>query len=373
MGRPIHKISFIVLFSLLVLSLVGMHIPLWKSVKLFGQSSYVMPDYSLKTFTNGKFQKKLDQWHSDHFFLREDAIRVSSQLNYSLYNTSISKEVFIGKDGHLFHTSGLKEYNANSRWTREVKNRIQTLERFSDYLESKGKHLFVIIPPDKMRARPEFLPDDVNMDSLKNAYYHYRGFLENTSLHVIDLSDYLRNHSEIPSSSLFPKYGFHWNLWPALVGYNYVISEIENVTGDSLPKATIDTLRFNDSPGLQDIDLWRSLNIFTGIDPEPIEIPTYHFSEAPSPKKVLVSGDSFFLTWKNAGLMDSSLAEHEYWYYSEYIFKGKDDENKIYTKDLDFDRYIEQFDMIWLMAHEPNLNAFPFGFEHFIEDHISYE
>ena len=361
------------LFSLPMIAFLGTHFPLWKSVKLFGQSSYDFPDVSVSSFASSQLQQEINTWHGDHFFLREDAIRVSSQLNYSFFNTSISNEVFIGKEGHLFHTSGLKEYKANSRWTRAVHDRIQTLERFSDYLEERGKHLFVIIPPDKIRARSAFLPEDIDIDSLKNAYYHYRPILQSTSLHVIDLSQYLRNEAEIPSNALFPKYGFHWNIWPAILGYNRVLEEVEKVTGDTLAKAQISGLHLDGDPNLQDVDLWRSLNIYSKIKPEPIEIPTYHFSSAPRSKKVLVSGDSFFLSWKNAGLMDSTFASHEYWYYSEYIFKGKDDTSKVFTVDLDFEEHIESFDIIWLMAHEPNLNAFPFGFEHFIEDHIFNE
>jgi hypothetical protein len=323
--------------------------------------------------SSGEFQGELNSWHGDHFFLREDAIRVGSQLNYTFYNTSISKEVFIGKEGHLFHTSGLKEYKENSRWMREVDSRINTLEKFSNYLEKRGKYLFVIIPPDKIRARSEYLPDDVDIDSLKNAYFHYQKVIQKTSLHVIDLSDYLRNEANIPSQSLFPKYGFHWNIWPAFEGYNRVLEEVEKVTRDTLSKIVFTNFTLDDNPKFQDIDLWRSLNIYSGIQPEPIEIPEYHFNGKPNSKKVLVSGDSFFLTWRNAGLLDSTFAGHEYWYYSEYIFKGKDDTNKVYTKNLDFEKHIEPFDIIWLIAHEPNLNAFPFGFEHLIQDNIQYE
>lgn len=108
---------------------------------------------------NDAYLSDVAAWVNDHFFLRQELISTEHLLTSTVFGTSGSDSVILGKDGWLFYGSTLGDFTGietlSPRELYAVANNLQIMQKYCD--EQNKQFLFVICP-NKNSLYPQFMP-----------------------------------------------------------------------------------------------------------------------------------------------------------------------------------------------------------------------
>ena len=84
------------------------------------------------TLFSAKFFSEVEEWFNDRLLGRKDLIRLWSSVNGKLFNTLISKEIVMGKDGFLFFPFYLNDKIVDQEQKVETLVKIKELCKEND-------------------------------------------------------------------------------------------------------------------------------------------------------------------------------------------------------------------------------------------------
>ncbi len=150
------KHIFILLFMLaLSLSYLSNLLPKFK-IPVSGVSySAEKPTITFKSVLDGSFQNQYGAWRGEQFRLRNMYIQIYSQVKFSLFRTSSSKSVVIGKNDYFYETPYLHPVAVSDNETMRYAELIKEIQYKSEKL---GKNFIFIISPSKPLVYPEYVP-----------------------------------------------------------------------------------------------------------------------------------------------------------------------------------------------------------------------
>lgn len=159
---------------------------------------------SLRLLTKD-FYKGLESWYGDRILGRNKLIHLWSQLNGTLFDVLISKEIVKGKEGYYF-----SPFNASSEM-RDQERKMVCYTQMKEMVEQAGSRFVIFVAPHAEWAVPELLPDDLAKPNLQKIEQHQvelfdqKGFERysfNLDLAKLDLQDRKR---------LYPPGDYHWS------------------------------------------------------------------------------------------------------------------------------------------------------------------
>jgi alginate O-acetyltransferase complex protein AlgJ len=177
------------------------------------------------------FPGAFDAYLGDHFGFRPLLIRLHARVAVRWLGVAPSPavEVIVGKKGWLYFTGddalasiegrNLLSESELAAWTRALRQRGRWLER-------RGSHYLIVVPPDKGTIYPEYLPGWVRptrhgtrLDQLLNAL---RGCPEVTA---VDLRPAVRAYKRL--TPVYTASDTHWTAAGAYAAYDATVSALE--------------------------------------------------------------------------------------------------------------------------------------------------
>jgi hypothetical protein len=281
----------------------------------------------------------LENWINDNVGFRTQFQKFRSDFEYHVFHTSPSNQVHIGENGWFYYTenNNLEIAMGNYPLTQQTLEKIRDNQvKIQKALNSKGIQYVIVLTPSKVSVYPEYLQGG-------------RFAVRDTVIDIV--SDYLRKNTTIliintkedllaakTSELVYFKTDTHWNEAGAYVGYRSVINSLKqygiinsdpiNITtypsthkgefstmmGDInlLPAEPFEATRIisPSSESVQSGDYYNHMQDLMKLD-NTLGYISYQ-NENAEEKRVLIYGDSFFVSWKMPLLLAENFSNLDF-------------------------------------------------------------
>lgn len=162
---------------------------------------------------NHRYLTDLTRWINDRFFLRQELISLNNAMDATLFHTSATPDVILGKNGWLYYGSTLDDYTGQSSMTPEqLQWAAGNLALMQQYCRETGKDFAFVIAPNKNALYPQNMPAypvarETNAKALLD-------LLAQKGVNAVDLFSAFSQQSEI----LYFAHDSHWNSKGAALG-----------------------------------------------------------------------------------------------------------------------------------------------------------
>ena len=291
-------------------------------------------------------------------------VRLSNQIDYSLFSELHAKNTVIGKDGYLYEKGYITEYNGESFVGSEsIRLRVEKLAFIQGKLEEKNIELLMVIAPGKGSYYPEFIPDKMgNKEAELRNYTVYKKEFVKQGIDLIDFNEYFKREKYETPFLLMPKTGIHWSKYGEYIAADSIINYFETKLDVDIPNLILTAI---DTSLAQkgDIDIEEALNLLFPLENVEMGYPkfTIESKEGKDSLKVLTIADSFYWGMFNFGLSKKVFNNGKFWYYSKQIYPDSYKE-KISVAEIDIIEGIEENNVVMIMCTDATLHKFPFGF-----------
>jgi len=321
------------------------------------------------------YQEKKEQYVKSSFGFRNWALRLDHQLAYSFYNSSKVHAVVVGQEGYLYDFDYILEHNGKFAVDEaKINTKLDRFKQVQDTLQKLGKHLFVVIGPNKADFFPEFLPakDQIPREGLKTNYDYYIRGMKNRQINHIDANGWFMQMKGKKPYPLYPQTGIHFSFYGAALFADTIISHVENALQKDLPDFGFAEVEWGDEPREEDDDLEEALNIIANIPSYKLPYPKVTFNEKGKYKpKALTIGDSFYWRFVNWDGLDKMYNQGQFWYYNKDAHFGKaSGKQSCQVSELNFAQEIQDAEVICLLMASVNLWRFGFDFDDQLYQHF---
>lgn len=173
---------------------------------------------------NFGFFDDFDAYFSDHFAFRSKLVNLDGRLKSTLFGTSNTDNVIVGRDGWLYYGETADDFmNINTLSDRAVDNIRRNLELMDEYCKSRGAQFVFTAVPNKNSIYPEYMPFNyIESDNAGN-YEKLMKTLSESGF-CLDMAEALR--SADASIPLYHKTDSHWNNLGAYAGHVRLTEEL---------------------------------------------------------------------------------------------------------------------------------------------------
>lgn len=170
---------------------------------------------NLISLKDGTFQKSFENYFAYNLSWRKIITRIYNQLLRSLFNSTDSSSIIIGKDNTLFEKyyiyALLKNITENDKLL--LQKQLSKIEELYSLLLERDILLLIAITPSKASIYPEKLPhgyDRYYNNRGLNFYDYFNEIKNNYNFPILDLHEYFLQEKE-EGHIIFSKGGTHWS------------------------------------------------------------------------------------------------------------------------------------------------------------------
>ena len=165
---------------------------------------------SLKT-DEGKlnldYLSDVNAWFGDHFSCRQELINLDAEMEAGLLGESAEEKVVLGKEGWLYYSSTLDDYQGSHRLTeRQVWAAAHTLSMLQAECERSGAKFLFTVAPNKNTLYPEHMPGKYGALSQESSLKDLAAALEEAGVPYLDLVALLSQEDR----TLYHRLDSHW-------------------------------------------------------------------------------------------------------------------------------------------------------------------
>lgn len=364
MNQTISKILF---YSILILLFLPMIQEEYRWVKVNALEGYdpIMPKDSAltaKTWLTGSYQVAKENYRERFFGFRNWGIRLNNQMKYSLFEASEVDNIVIGKNNYLYGVDYVQAYRGDDFVGEDViQIKLERFKRLQDTLSKLGKHLFVIVTPNKADYFSEFLPNEQqkNIRETKTNYaYYIKGFKEQKINHI-DINQWFMDLKPKVEYPLFSQTGIHLTDYGSALFSDTLIGYVEGALNKDLPDFTWSNIALSAVAKDDDNDAEEALNLMFRLPYYKLPYLKVNIDDTNKYKPTsLAIGDSFywrFVHWKGLIKVFNNGA---FWYYNREVYPSSQS-----VRTLDIGKEIEDKEVIFIINSAFNLWRFGFGFD----------
>lgn len=378
--EKLKKYCFIFVLVLLFLPIAQSFFNFHQRKPLEGLSPMTnFPTFRYQDWMSGRYQDLAEKYIRDNFGYRNKLLRIINSIDYSLFNTSNSKGIVIGKDGHLFFNYNIERYLGIQKKDKAV---IDSLFALTDTVSRKLKEreiefVYVIAPSNAFYYSDKFPPQYDKVTKRQNDYDDFIENLEKYNIQYIDFNKWFLDIKDTVSIDLFPKHGTHYSIfssiWVAdsLLRYMGEVKEI-NTPEIIYSKTVIDTMH----PAEHDLE--NLMNLMHSLENEKMIYYDLDFDvEGKTKPKVLTVGDSFYWNILNNLIPLNCFENVTFWFYNDKVYPES------FTRDLNpeqinLDSLFNDLDFIFIFASSTLLYHYDYdGFlnriNNYLDDKISFQ
>jgi hypothetical protein len=325
------------------------------------------PDYNWDEWYSGNYQTAFDTWLEEHIGFRNTLIRITNQIDFSLFQLPHAEGVVFGKENMLFEYDYIRAYaGGDFLGEKNIDKRIRRLKFVQEYLKKELNIDFVLVfEPGKASYYPEYIPDSY----LQNAQpeTNYTCFTETASSYDVRFIDFNQWFKELKPNTAYPlyaQYGTHWSSYGTSFAIDSLVSYMENLRNIDLREVIIDTLYVENKARTPDYDIGNALNLYFRL-PEHEKLAYPEFKFGPSNGKyfprVLVIADSYYWNIFNTNLPYALFKNQAYWYFGNLVYP-ETYKNPTFATNLNLQEEVEKQEIVLLMVTERFLHKFDWGF-----------
>lgn len=326
-------------------------------------------EFNKKAWFDGSFQEGKEKYLKTHFGFRNWALRLDHQVAYSVYNKSKVHAVVIGQENYLFDYDYILEHNGKFEVKEfEINTRLNRFVQLQDTLKKLGKHLMVVIGPNKADYFHEYLPKEsqIPREGLKTNYDYYIEGMRKRNINLVDANGWFLAMKGKAAYPLFPQTGIHFSFYGAALFADSIISHVEHALDKDLPDLRWTEMEMAKEPREEDDDLEQALNLVGNIPSYELPYPKIVIDEKGKYKpRSLTIGDSFYWRFVNWGGLQKVWNNGQFWYYNRDAHPSNRQ-----VANLDFAAEIEKAEVICILMASVNLWRFGFGFDDQLYEHF---
>ncbi len=365
-----YILLLLILFSLII-SPVQQHFPFCREEPLHGFfTESKLPE--LKYFTWARwfssiFQNDFSTGTDNNVGFRKSLIRISNQLDYSIFGITHAKNFISGKNGYLFEEDYIHEYNGDYFiGTPALDKKLQRLKNVMDSLAAHKVPLLLVFEPGKASFYPEHIPNRFHPEEKRQNNYNYLvKRATELGLPFMDLNRYFLQIKDTSRYPLFPKYGMHWSMYGTQVVADTLSRLVAKSSGKPMPEFKVQKIHHSGNSLGSDFDIGELLNLLFPLPAAPAAYPMVSFhSIPPGIPSALVIGDSYYIT-----LIETygakMFGKQDFWYYNKKIYPYQNDIPPVLVDKSDLREKLKKYDVIMLMVSEINLHS---GFWDFADE-----
>lgn len=335
--NSIKNIILIVLFMMIILSSILFKIiGVIPEIELKGATAKVdKPVLTLQGYMEGSYQASYDDWFSQQFPERSYLVRNYSDVLYSLFKKSPTRQVVIGKEGQLFERSYIEEYlGLRGTASDEYYNQLMDdLKFIQELCQKENKYFMVTITPSKVAYYPEYIPDEYikasNNEVVNKNYTQFIDNLQANKINYYDSFSYLKMVGDQLTIPKFAKTGTHWNFVAGATASNGLLDFIKTKAHYDLPELKMTQIETSPKPFFtKDQDIYDLLNISHGdIDNEYYKPQVEKVGEQHVKKSLFWQGGSF--SWHILDYLDENevFTNMDFMFYQQMIRQYRREQN----------------------------------------------
>lgn len=253
-NSQIENVLFMLLFVCMI-SLPASHINHAETNPAENRKLATFPALIQQGRINRSFGQQFETWFNDRFFLRQQLVQNYNRIGRRLTSKIQNKHIVIGQKGWTFakddSESGFANYQNTSIYTEDqLRLLADYLQKTDDWCRARGKHFYLVIPPDKNKIYDEFYPRWVGKikpesESRTNKLVDY--VRQHTSVEPLYLRDAILKGKNEYDGLLYYKNDRHWSDPGAYIGYR----EMWKVISKDYPTDYLEVKRWNPYHQLQ--------------------------------------------------------------------------------------------------------------------------
>ncbi|HNQ68499.1 MAG TPA: hypothetical protein PKN32_08975 [Bacteroidales bacterium] len=372
--EKLKKYFYIVLVLLLFLPIAQRFFKFHISEPLNGLAAFSdYPTFHLKDWHKGKYQKTVEIFVNDNFGFRNTLLRWANSFDYWVFRYSNTKDLVIGKDGHLFFDYNIDNYLGI---TQQNRKHIDSLFVETDQLNKKLKErgielIFVIAPSNAYYYSDKFPPQYDRYPKKENDYDYYLKKLNQYKISYVDFNKWFLEIKDTVSIDLFPKNGTHYTYFSAVWLADSLVGYLENKKNIDMPEIIYESTRI-DTMTKTEHDLENILNLSHKLDNEKLYYYKLKFNtENKTTPKVLTVGDSFYWPVLNQMIPKNCFGNVAYWFYNDAVFPESFTKKKT-TDQVDLDSLFNGLDFIIIFSSATLMNNYDYnGFIGDMQDYLN--
>ncbi len=349
-----------IILSLFFMPIFQKTIGLFKEPQLYGHfHKEERPKLNPKAWFDGSFQDRYDTYIRDNIGFNAFFIRVFNQVNFSLYKTTNTKDVAIGKNKYLYSINNYEQYFGIDTLRSDLLEwRAIQLERIAKRLKQEDIDLILVLAPSKAGFLPDYFPDDFTTKNKdKSSYKTFVNRLKDRDVNCLDLSGWFIENREDFKYNIFSNTGVHWSQYGIYLVADSLLRYSEEVLDYNVAKIHLDSVVVSTKLRGQDDDIERSMNLI--FDIKDIEMPypilSFETSSDGQEPEFLIIGDSYYWDFYTLDIPEKSFNNAEFWYYFNEVHEEGYGLNKI--KDVDKEAFTQEFskkDIIVILSNDAN-------------------
>ncbi len=335
------QVLFISFFLILIFPLLNGSLHIIKSGRLQGYYTDAADvDFSWDKWFNATFSKNKSDYINDHFGFREDFVRFSGQIDFTLFTKVNYGSAVIAKDHSLYYDNYIDDYIGKDFMGNDsILHIMRKVKAIQDTLSHLGKSLIVVYVPSKAFYNSESMPE-INKCYL-GGKSNYSQFLKlGDSLHInqVDLNSWFISLRGKTQDSVFTKQGIHWTCYGAFLGADSVARYIEKLKNISLPHPIFTKIEHTTKAIGTDNDMATILNLALPVANEIFSYPlaVYDTDKIKQKLNIIFLGDSFVWTTIENGFMLNVYKEWQFWFYFKEVYYNK---NNPHARDAKMENY----------------------------------
>lgn len=290
-----------------------------------------IPVFKFSSFRNLEFQEKFEKYIEDHIGLRPQIVKLTNQLNYSLFKELNPQGVVVGKENYLFEipyimTQAGKDYLGHDR----LEKISSTLKWLQHELNHDSIYLLVVLAPDKVTFMPEYLPEKFqNREADSTNYKIFAQLLKEHSIPHIDFNPLFLAWKDTSRYPLFPKYGTHWSSYGWYLAADTLVRKLEGMSAKKLNSILVEEIEVSTKLRDTDYDIGESLNLLQKLPGHPMAYPKLKFESKYHKPDALVIGDSYYVNIATSGIPKGIFNVHDFLYYNKRVYSNNNKEVKL--------------------------------------------
>jgi hypothetical protein len=316
--------------------------------------------FTVPNWFSGKHAKETDLYMTNNFGLRTYAVRADNQMAYSLFGEIRAKQVVIGKDQYLYEDTYIDAYTGlNFLGEKVIQEKVRQFKFIQDSLQVRGKHLLIILAAGKASFYPEYIPEELMIETDSTNYHFYARELKKQGIQHIDFNRWFMDNKGKMRYPLYPKTGIHWSEYGMGLAADSIINKVAELGNWNLPKLYWENVDYVDERREIDNDIEVALNIIEEFPNFNMAYPHFEFeTKGKDSTNVIMISDSFFWRMFNLGVMPRAFPNGQFWYYNNKSYP-QHFKNTTLVSELDLEEEIKKVDVVIMMASETNLHKFP--------------
>lgn len=341
------------------------------------------PQFSATSLLSGQFQSEFEKYLEYNLATRKTGTRAYNQALHSLFNSTDSASVVVGRENYLYESLYPAAYltEVPSWATPALTEKIKELAELDQLLKERGVVLVVRMSPTKAEHYPEYLPAGYSrfVDTKRrgeygpNWYEVFKEEIAKTDVPYYDRYDLIQQMKQ-DGHIVFTKGGTHWSLYPMAEYINGFNEYLEGLLGKKLGRITVTSAENkNGQMGIpEDRDIWDICWNALSVKPNyPSPNVTFGMTRGEFAPKVFTVGQSFSTILLSViyNNMENPVWDETYFsWYNSYVLRYPNPDHlpwgeRVEEETKDFEQYLNMdIIMIEFLETGANPDATQFAF-----------